>query len=112
MRAMLASCLMAAFFVFNASAQEHQCLPVEYINRALNDMGHTVFFGKTEIVRAYFAALGADLPDDSDPVAIFFTAMGGDLLVTLIEPEYCVRWSVVVPLKKHAAAWSIATRGI
>lgn len=113
MRAMLAGCLMAAFFVFTSNAQDYPCLPVEHAKRALNDMGGlTVFLGETDIVQAYLIALDVDLPDGSDPVAFFLTAISDRVFVTLIEPENCVRWSIVVPANQHVSAWEMAMKGI
>lgn len=117
MRAMLAGCLMAAFFVFTASAQEapkQNCIPVDELKQTLISNGFDknlvqAIYGE-EFTLTYLGHLGGP-PPGSKPIGILFAAAGNGVAVFVIEAERCNTYRKVIPAAVHVKIMDIMMKG-
>lgn len=117
MRAMLASCLMAAFFVSTASAQEapkQKCTPVGELKQTLLDNGFApnlvkAIYGEAFTLK-YLGFLGGP-PPNSKPVGILFAAAGNGVAVFVIEEAGCNTYRKIIPAAVHVKIMDTMMKG-
>lgn len=111
--------IVAAFAVIMlaiAPAAASQCVPLPVIGAQIQASGLTAadIFATEDVsfVDLYTKALGIGIPDDAQPVGLLLVRNGDRVLVSLVENQdgYCVRYTAVVPLAAHNAAFAAASR--
>lgn len=106
----------AALMLAIAPAAAGQCVPLPSIGAQIQAAGITAadIFATEDVsfVDLYTKALGIPIPDGAAPVGLLLVRNGDRVLVSLVEQEngYCVRYTAVVPLAAHNAAFAAASR--
>src|SRR5690606_18342638 len=106
----------AAIMLAIAPAAASQCVPLPVIVaqiQAAGIEGGDIFATEdVSFVDLYTKALGIGIPDDAQPVGLLLVRNGDRVLVSLVENQdgYCVRYTAVVPLAAHNAAFAAASR--
>ena len=106
----------AAIMLAIAPAAASQCVPLPVIGAQIQAAGITAadIFATEDVsfVDLYTKALGIGIPDDAQPVGLLLVRNGDRVLVSLVENQngYCVRYTAVVPLAAHQAAFAAASR--
>lgn len=86
------------------------CEPLIVIAQELVTAGVTgddvVTTDDMDVVRAYHAALGVEIPKDAKPIGAIFVRVKDKVLVGLIENKAapCIHYKMVVPLERHKYA--------
>jgi len=99
-----------------APAAASQCVPLPVIGAQIQAAGLTAadIFATEDVsfVDLYTKALGIPIPDGAQPVGLLLVRNGDRVLVSLVENEngYCVRYTAIVPLAAHNAAFAAASR--
>lgn len=109
---------LAAIMLAITPAAASQCVPLPAIGAQIQAAGITAadIFATEDVtfVNLYTKALGIPIPDDAQPVGLLLVRNGDRVLVSLVENEnengYCVRYTAVVPLAAHNAAFVAASR--
>ena len=107
---------LAAIMLAITPAAASQCLPLPVIGAQIQAAGITAadIFATEDVsfVDLYTKALGIGIPDDAAPVGLLLVRNGDRVLVSLVENEngYCVRYTAIVPLAAHNAAFVAASR--
>lgn len=107
---------IAALMLAVAPAAASQCVPLPVIGAQIQAAGLAAadIFATEDVsfVDLYTKALGIPIPDDAAPVGLLLVRNGDRVLVSLAENQdgYCVRYTAVVPLAAHNAAFAAASR--
>lgn len=107
---------LAAIMLAITPAAASQCVPLPAIGAQIQAAGITAadIFATEDVtfVNLYTKALGIPIPDGAQPVGLLLVRNGDRVLVSLVENEsgYCVRYTAVVPLAAHQAAFAAASR--
>lgn len=106
----------AAIMLTIAPAAASQCVPLPAIGAQIQaagiERGDIFATEDVSFVDLYTKALGIGIPDDAQPVGLLLVRNGDRVLVSLVENQdgYCVRYTAVVPLAAHNAAFAAASR--
>lgn len=117
----IAAALAALMLFACAPAYASQCVPLPAIGAQIQAAGITAadIFATEDVtfVDLYTKALGIGIPDGAQPVGLLLVRNGDRVLVSLVERDsadagqgYCVRYTAVVPLAAHQAAFAAASR--
>lgn len=107
---------LAAIMLAITPAAASQCVPLPAIGAQIQAAGITAadIFATEDVtfVNLYTKALGIPIPDGAQPVGLLLVRNGDRVLVSLVENEngYCVRYTAIVPLAAHNAAFVAASR--
>lgn len=107
---------LAAIMLAAAPAAAGQCVPLPVVGAKIQAAGITAdnIFATEDVafIDLYTKALGIGIPDDAAPVGLLLVRNGNRVLVSLVEQEngYCVRYTAIVPLAAHNAAFVAASR--
>lgn len=112
---------LVAIMLAITPAAASQCVPLPAIGAQIQAAGITAadIFATEDVsfVDLYTKALGVGIPDDAEPVGLLLVRNGDRVLVSLVERDsadagqgYCVRYTAIVPLAAHQAAFVAASR--
>lgn len=107
---------LAAIMLAITPAAASQCVPLPAIGAQIQAAGITAadIFATEDVtfVNLYTKALGIPIPDGAQPVGLLLVRNGERVLVSLVESQqgYCVRYTAIVPLAAHNAAFVAASQ--
>jgi hypothetical protein len=110
MKRIIACAAAILLVVVSPAFAQDGCQPLDSIIKDLENLGakrsDIIALPDIALTHKYIEKLPIAVPETSNPVALLFVKTPNAMIVGLVEPEGCVRYTAVVPHEAHNRAMS------